>query len=371
MEKDPVVVTDELERRTSSLGVSKEEARAGKKYVRTFLFSMSIDSPLAQMHVLTRFVLAMATTLVALLMIRTDNLDPAGLLVILAFTLLLMYLSGIIRWVMSRYAIVVPIAMTSLGVSWVIFNPVPGRVILANLQVYSGIFSLHLGFWDLAFILTAVPVFLWRKNLTYSFLLGLLVGWLVYRFLPLGSINLFAFPFLSEWRIIISDQTLYTAFVKVLGFSASAFIALALFMAIRDVEVSGAMVQLGLPYSITFFTSLAARSFSMAMNDYSIIDQAQVSRGRLIPDKTVFEKIKDFGSMAVPLIVVMITRSNTVAASLRARGFSRSKKAEPYRDTYPFHWYDWLSMVLSPALLIAIYLTNFNLTKMIFPGIPF
>ena len=371
MDKVPETVVNELYRRSSSLGVSKEDARIGKKYVRTFLFSMAINSPLAQMHVLTRVVLAMSTSLAALLMIRTNNLDPLGLLIIIAMTFLLMYLSGIIRWLLSKYAIIIPMAMTSLGISWMIFNPVRGHIILVNFQAYSGILSMKLGFWDLAFILVALSIFLWRKNLSYSFIFGLLAGWLVYHFIPLGSIKLFEVPFLSEWRIIISDQTIYTAVVKVLGFSCSAFIALALFMAIRDVEVSGALVQLRFPYAITFFTSLAARSFSMALNDYSIVDQAQISRGKLIPNKTIFEKILDFGSMAIPLIVIMITRSNTVSASLKVRGFSRSKKASPYRDTYPLKWFDWLCIILAPTLLILLYITNFNLTKFVFPMLPF
>jgi hypothetical protein len=70
----------------------------GQKWVRTFLFSMRIDSPLAGLHAITKFVLVLGVSLVLMGMISTARPDPLGciLLVILAF--LLLWLSGVIRW---------------------------------------------------------------------------------------------------------------------------------------------------------------------------------------------------------------------------------------------------------------------------------
>jgi len=127
---------DELERRTSSLGVNASLAQAGKKYVRTFLFSMNVDSPVAQMHILARAALAMGASVAVLLMFRSDHLDPVGIVLIGGLAILEMYLSGVLRWVIRTYALVVPIMMLSLGSSWVIFNPQPGRYVLVNWPIY-------------------------------------------------------------------------------------------------------------------------------------------------------------------------------------------------------------------------------------------
>lgn len=192
------IIADELERRTSSLGVTEEEARAGKKFVRTFLFSMAIGSPLAKMHVITRVILAVTTSIIALMMIRTTKLDPIGILLITGFTIMLMYLSGVFSWVARTYIFVIPIATTSIAMSWVLFNPAPGNVILVNFQVYSGIFRLDLGLWHLAFFAIAVPIYFKQKNFTHSFIFGFIAGWLVHFFLPAASIRIFSFPLFSE-----------------------------------------------------------------------------------------------------------------------------------------------------------------------------
>lgn len=359
----------ELERRTSSLGITEQQARAGKKFVRTFLFSMDISSPLARMHVLTRSVMAFTLSVIAMLFFRTHNLDPVGLLILLGFTFLQMYLSGIISWVVRSYALVIPIAAISISSSWVIFNPDPGNSILFDIQVYSGMLNLNLGIWHLAFAIVAGLIFMWRKKFLLAFLGGFIVAALVHRLIPGAYIGFLEIPFLSEWRIIISDTTLYTAFVKALGFMASAFIALGYFMTIRDVEVSGLMGQLGFPNRLNFFAILAARSFSMATNDYRIVDQAQVARGKHIQERTFLKQVRDFGQMAVPLIVMMISRSNEISSSLKARGFTRSKKMTNYRDTYPIKWFDWLVVVLFPLFMLGLILTDFNLTKLIFPAL--
>lgn len=362
---------NELDRRSSSLGITEQQAREGKRFVRTFLFSMDIHSPLARMHVLTRSVMAFTLSILAMLLFRTNNLDPAGLIVILAFTFLQMYLSGIIKWLVRSYAAIVPIAALSIASSWVIFNPDPGNNVLLNVQAYSGVLNFRLGIWHLAFLIPAVLMFLWRKKFFISFLVGFIAAWITHRFVPNMYVPLFQVPFLSEWRIIVSDATLYTAFVKALGFMGSAFVALSYFMTIRDVEVSGLLTQLGLPNKLTFFAILAARSFSMATNDYRIVDQAQVARGKYIQERTFLKQVRDFGQMAVPLIVMMIKRSDEISASLKSRGFTRSKNTTNYRDTIPLKWFDWLVIVIFPLMLVGLLVTDFNLTKLIFPSLPY
>ena len=61
-----------------------------RKWIRTFLFSMRIDSPLAGLHAITKFVLVMGVSVALIAMISTADPDPVGcvLLVMLGFVLL-------------------------------------------------------------------------------------------------------------------------------------------------------------------------------------------------------------------------------------------------------------------------------------------
>jgi hypothetical protein len=102
----------------------------GQKWVRTFLFSMRIDSPLAGLHAITKFVLVLGVSLVLMGMISTARPDPLGCVLLVALAFLLLWLSGVIRWLFRSYLVVIFPMLLSLFLSWVAFNPNPGNRIL-------------------------------------------------------------------------------------------------------------------------------------------------------------------------------------------------------------------------------------------------
>jgi len=110
----------------------------GQKWVRTFLFSMRVDSPLAGLHAITKFTLVMGVSLVLMGMISTARPDPLGCVVLVALALVLLWLSGVIRWLFRSYLVVIFPMLFSLFLSWIVFNPNPGTRILFSRQTYSG-----------------------------------------------------------------------------------------------------------------------------------------------------------------------------------------------------------------------------------------
>ncbi len=357
---------NELERRTSSLGVSASLAQAGKKYVRTFLFSMRADSPVAQMHILTRVFLAVGGSVAVFIMFREDHLDPVGIVLVGVLAILEIYLAGILSWVIRVYLPLLLIMMTSMSLSWLIFNPQPGHYTLISWRVYSGVVTIGLAVWEAVFV--AVVVLYWeiRRGTTYGILLGAVAAWLVNHFVSSASLTLLQFPLFHALRLLISDQTLLTAGTKVLGFGVMGLLVLGLAMIIRGTEVVGMLIQFKLPFKASFFVSLALRSFSTAVEDYEIIRQAQLARGSGFHKKTIFGQIKDFGLMAVPLIAMTLTRSTQMAAALHARGFGRTIHPTPYRETKPFRLVDMVAIGLSVVIPVALFFTGFNFTHSLF-----
>ena len=141
------------------------EAVAGRRYVRSFLFARRIDAPFARVHLLARLVFVFALSLLQLRAIDTLHPDllAAALAWLVAFVLLL--LSGMSRRVAQFYFLVTLPALLSLFTSWLLFNPVAGRVVLLRATVYTGQLVLGVGVWQLLWLVLLGGFFLWTRKL--------------------------------------------------------------------------------------------------------------------------------------------------------------------------------------------------------------
>ena len=100
------------------------ESRApgrGQKWVRTFLFWMRPDSPLAGLHAITKFTMVLGVSLALLRMISTAYPDPVGCVLLLILGLILLWLSGVIRWMFRSYLVVIYPMLLSLFITWIVF----------------------------------------------------------------------------------------------------------------------------------------------------------------------------------------------------------------------------------------------------------
>jgi len=80
-------------------------------------------------------------SLVLMGMISTARPDPLGCVLLVALALLLLWLSGVIRWLFRSYLVVIFPMLLSLFLSWIVLNPNPGTRILFSHQTYSGVSS--------------------------------------------------------------------------------------------------------------------------------------------------------------------------------------------------------------------------------------
>ena len=133
-----------------------QEQVHGKEWVRSFLFSVKIDSPLARLHVLTKLFAILILSFVVVRFIKTDDPDPVGTILMICLAFLGLYLSGVLRWVFTSYAIVMFPALFGMAFAWVVFNPSLGGPLLATIPVYSGTITLGVSLKLVIFLVFAV-----------------------------------------------------------------------------------------------------------------------------------------------------------------------------------------------------------------------
>jgi energy-coupling factor transporter transmembrane protein EcfT len=280
--------------------------KSGKQYVRTFLFSMQINSPLARLHVITKVVIILVTSTLIVRLMDARDPDPLGVGVLMVAGLALLLLSGAGRWLFRSYLVVIFPMLSVLFVTWVIFNRDPGTHVFLSL------------------------------------------------------------PITQQVSLVVSDVNLLAALTKVLGYAAMVFVSLTLVMTTRDIEFVGAMQQLRVPYVATFFLSLVLRTLSSAVMDYETIRQAQVARGVALQPRSLPGRLRDMAHMSVPLVATMIRRSTEVSDAVVARGFRLGGAAPTeYHEAQSLHAVDWAVLALQGLLLAAVFYPSANLTHWI------
>ena len=149
--------------------IAKTQTR-GKAFVRSFLFSVKIESPLARLHVLTKILVILALSLVLVQWIKTEGVDPLGTILLMALAFLGLHLAGVLRWVFRSYLLILFPSLLGMAVMWVVFNPDPGKGALAQFIVYDGHIDFGISLALVAFLAFAIIWYLVRREVFYGVL---------------------------------------------------------------------------------------------------------------------------------------------------------------------------------------------------------
>lgn len=337
-----------------------------RRYVRTFLFSMRIDSPLAKLHVITKVIAVLATSVLIVRLMDTHAPDPLGAGLLMSIGLASLLLSGAGRWLYQSYLIVIFPMLVVIFATWIIFNPQPGTLTYLSLPLYDGILDLRLTPW--LPLCLGVTYLVWRLSRLWwlGLLLGVAIAQGAAQFSWWPALPLTQAPFFKPLMLVISDTNLLVALTKVMGYAAMVFVSLSLIMTTRDVEFIGAMQQLRTPYIATFFLSIVLRTLNSAVMDYEAIQQAQVARGLNLKPRSLFRRLRDLAQLSVPLVATMIRRSTEVSDAVLARGFHLGKIAPTeYREAQAFHAGDWAILGIQALLLALVFGFSLNLTRVV------
>jgi len=335
---------------------------AGRRYVRSFLFTRRIGAPFSELHLLTRILLILCLSLAQLRAINVAPFDPVAACFFWAFSLVI-FLGAGMPWRTARFYILLILpALLSIFLSWTLFNPVPGRLTLVNVPVYSGHIVLGFAVWQVIWLAIAGGYFLWRRGLFLGIVLATAITLLVTNLWSLPSWPLVSIPFFHPLALYISDQGLLFAFVKVIGYSGMMLATIALVTSSRDAELIGLLRQLRVPQPVVFFVSTVFRALDLALTDYQTIRQAQVARAIHARPSSFIRLLRNLASTAVPMVAVMIRRSSEIGDALQARGYGITRRYEPFYEVQPLRPLDWAALLVCAILLFLTFGPRLHLT---------
>lgn len=338
---------------------------AGRRYIRSFLFSRHINAPFAKVHLITRTLFIFSLSMVQLRAIDAQHPDLVGAIFWWVVSLVMLLLSGISRRVAQFYFLITMPALFSLFTTWLIFNPVQSSVLLLRVPVYSGQLDVGVALWQVIWLAIVGGYFLWTRKLALGIMIATVLAIVLANLVLLPSWTWSRIDFFHPLTIMITDRGLLVAVTKVIGYSSMVLATIVLVVTSRDVELIGTLRQLRLPQPVIFFLSTVFRSLDLAFSDFETVRQAQRARAIDALPRSFFRRVRDLGSLSVPLIAMMIRRSSEMGDALTARGFKLTKSGTDFYEMSPWRLVDWVFLVLSLVILYLALWHYVNITDLV------
>lgn len=336
----------------------------GRRYVRSFLFSRRIDAPFARIHFGVRVLLILCLSGLQLHTINTASPDPLGAAVLLGVSVLIFAMSGVSRRVAILYTAIFTPALISLFITWILFNPVPGRFTLFQFLLYPGHANIGFAVWQVIWLIIVGTYIFFTRRILVGVLGATLVVLILTHTLSLPEWTFVQVSFFHSLTVSVSDSSLVVAISKVFGYTGMVLCTIALVITSRDAELIGTLRQLRLPQTVIFFLSTVFRALELALSDFETIRLAQISRAINARPRSFFRQLMDIATIAVPMVAIMIRRSGEIGDAILARGYSIEQKMQNFYETSSWTTLDWGMLVLSLSCLVLGF-QAWNLTAFI------
>ena len=126
----------------------------------------------------------------------------------------------------------------------------------------------------------------------------------------------------------------------------------------RVEEFTAGLQRLGLPYTFGFALSLAFRLVPVFMEAAFTIVQAQRSRGLDFGKGNLFQRLRRYPPVIVPVFMTALRKADGMAVALESRGFRPDWRCQRSYPQYSFGWQDGLALIAatSSALLHLLFL---------------
>lgn len=148
-----------------------------------------------------------------------------------------------------------------------------------------------------------------------------------------GSTVLFAF---NDY-LIVTAETLWYLFARMVKMMATFFLSLTYILAITPSEVAAGLYSMGLPYKLCSVVALALRYIPDIGRDYTNIKISMQCRGVELDAKrtSLMTRLKQTVLILVPLIISSFDRIGNIANAMDLRGFGKKKKRTYYSEHEP------------------------------------
>ena len=116
-------------------------------------------------------------------------------------------------------------------------------------------------------------------------------------------------------------------------------------------KLAYSMMQIGVPYRYGFMLVLALRFIPVFQVEASTVRRAQLARGLRVDSAGPLSLLRLARYTFTPLLVSALTRVETIASSMEARGFGVSR-GRTYLRTSEFGPSDWIILISTVSMLI-------------------
>ena len=218
--------------------------------------------------------------------------------------------------------------------------------VAAMLTVFVSAFAVERPIAQLPLIALLGGLLLWTGSLTnvyrlrYLFVAIFVMTLLIWTFFygPDG-----APPLLAAGPILVSHTAPWFALgmaIKLDVFLASGILFLSV---TRIEEFAYALTRLGLPYKVGFTMTMAFRLVPVFLDAAATIVQAQRCRGLDFDRGGLWERLRRYAPVIVPVFMGGLRRADNMAMALEARGF-QSPRPRTTLQAYPFGIADGLAL---------------------------
>jgi energy-coupling factor transport system permease protein len=150
----------------------------------------------------------------------------------------------------------------------------------------------------------------------------------------------------------VEVESLLFAFNRILVMTSLITTGMIFLSTTRTEEFVLGMIRLGLPYRFGFAISTALRMVPTIFGSFSIIAQAQRSRGLDLDGGSFLERVRKYMPLLVPVFVSTIRGTNVFGMALESKGFGAREKRTFYLNPQ-FGRNDYLVI----AFLVIAFLT--------------
>ena len=169
----------------------------------------------------------------------------------------------------------------------------------------------------------------------------------IWSFTAKGKTNLF-------WKV--SSESLLYGISSAIEISLMIIAGIIFLSTTKNEDIALGLIKIGIPYRMSFAFSTALRLVPMLAGTGATVIQAQRSRGLDLDEGNIFERIKKYIPLLVPIFLSTIRNTNLLAQALESKGFGYKGKRTFYMMT-EFRTADYLiSVFLILVLVAAIYL---------------
>jgi energy-coupling factor transport system permease protein len=153
----------------------------------------------------------------------------------------------------------------------------------------------------------------------------------------------------------ISQESLAFGVATFLKLAAMMAAGLVLLAATRVEELFIGLVKLRLPYPVAFAFTLALRWVPEIFATAQRVKEAQEVRGLEVHAGSPWRRLREHLPLLVPIFLLTLRRSQTMAWALESRGFQKSRE-RTYLSDIRMTPRDWLALAVALAVL-ALFIT--------------